>query len=314
MSIRLNIQDMVAGKIRCLTGDILALKFSPNFALDAAIVVVYSNAGGTYLTTGIHDMVSNPGFTNWTAIYGTPPEITTSGTGTSAKASQIISADLELPSNFSGQAPSFRRYYVSIDAPLNTAGIYRIDDNNSNWLMPATSSKRIASIAYFGTYSSGKLLAGEVLGNPCTATVMTWFTDAPTTCPGTCWYPSVKPPTGASGSDNCTGSGYGNTQVAWSPDGLTAYVGTASTATLIPVNWPTPYLTGRSLDESAFSVTRNNGQTWNQLSLIDTRINSFSDIAPSPDCSTVYLASTNNGTNCSGFDSVWRSQSYTYRI
>jgi len=62
-----------------------------------------------------------------------------------------------------------------------------------------------------------------------------------------------------------------------------------------------------SLDESAFSLTRNNGETWNQLSLIDTRINKLTDVAPSADCTTIYLASVNNAQACKGFDSIWRS-------
>ncbi len=289
-------------------GDVMALKLSPHYDKDATIVVVFSNANGTYLNAGIYDNSANT--TNWNTIYHIPPEVTTAGAGSSPKANQIISADLELPSDFSGQAPSFRRYYISTDAPVYNAGIYRFDDNTGYWLMPATNSKRIASITYYGTYTAGKLLAGEVLGNPCSATVMTWLTDAPITCPGTCWYQAVKPPTGAAGDTNCAGSGYGNAQIAWSPDGLTSYAGTASSAALVAgVNWPIPYLTGRNSDESAFSISRNNGQTWNQLSLIDTRINLFTDIAPSPDCSTVFLASTNNSTSCAGFDSVWRSKS-----
>ena len=60
-------------------------------------------------------------------------------------------------------------------------------------------NKSIYSIAYFGTYASGKLLAGERMGFPCTATVPTWFTDSPTTCPIPCWYPALKPTTGAAG-------------------------------------------------------------------------------------------------------------------
>jgi hypothetical protein len=205
-----------------------------------------------------------------------------------------------------------RRYYISIDDAGITgkAGIYRFDYTIGYWLMPITSTKRISSIAYYGTYASGKLLAGEVLGNPCSATVMTWFTDAPTTCPIPCWYPALKPPTGAAGTNNCTGSGYGNAQVAWAPDGSIAYVATASSASLVAgVNWPNPYLTGEDLDESAFSLSRNNAETWNQLSLIDTRISLLVDIAPTPDCSTTYVASVSDNVNCSGFDSVWRSQS-----
>jgi hypothetical protein len=290
-------------------GDIIALKFSPSYKIDATIAIVYSDTSGSYLNFGIHDPVNNT--TDWNIVYGgSPLEITTGGTGTSPTANQIITADLELTSDFSSQAPALRRCYVSIDAPTINSGIYRFDNTIGYWLMPTTANKRVSSIAYYGTYASGKLLAGEVLGNPCSATVMTWFTDSPTTCPIPCWYPAMKPPTGAAGTDNCTGSGYGNAQVAWSPDGSTAYIGTASSAALVAgVNWPTPYLIGEDLDESAFSLSRNNGETWNQLALIDTRISQFTDIAPAPDCKTIYLASVSDNINCSGFDSIWRSQS-----
>ncbi len=292
------------------SGDILSLKFSPNYVNDASISIVYSNTAGTYLNAGIHDLRENT--TDWTTVYnGYPPEVTTGAPGTSPKADQIIGANLEMPFDFSGQALSLRRYYVSTDdaGATGNAGIYRIDGNVIYQLMSATAIKRISSIAYYGNYASGKLLAGEVLGNPCTAKVMTWFTDSPTTCPVPCWYPAMKPPTGAAGTDNCTGSGYGNAQVIWSPDGSTAFAATASTAALVPgSNWPIPYLTGEDLDESAFSLSPNNGETWNQLALIDTRISRLVDIAPSPDCSAVYLASVSDNVNCSGFDSVWRSQ------
>ncbi len=290
-------------------GDIMALEFSPNYKSDPTIAVVYSDASGSYLNYGIHDLANNT--TDWTTIYGgSPPEVTTGNAGTSPRANQIITADLELTSDFLGQAPVLRRCYISIDAPTPTSGIYRFDNTVSYWLMPTTATRRISSIAYHGTYTSGKLLAGEVLGNPCSATVMTWFTDSPTTCPIPCWYPAMKLPTGAAGIDNCAGSGYGNAQVAWSPDGSTAYVGTASSTDLVAgVNWPIPYLSGEDLDESAFSLSRNNGETWNQLALIDTRISQFIDIAPAPDCTTVYLASVSDNISCSGFDSVWRSQS-----
>ena len=64
-------------------------------------------------------------------------------------------------------------------------GIYRIDDNVVYTLMDNTNmpGKAIYSIAYWGTYASGKLLAGEMLGYTCTATVPVWFTDSPTVCP-----------------------------------------------------------------------------------------------------------------------------------
>ena len=100
--------------------------------------------------------------------------------------------------------------------------------------------RRIGDIAYYGTYASGKLIAGEVIGDCCTATVMTWFTDSPTTCPIPCWYPALKPPTGAAGHDlcwndpalvpgDCCAPGdreYGNALVEWLADGTLAYSAT----------------------------------------------------------------------------------------
>ena len=293
-------------------GDVLALKFSPNYDSDATIAIVYADTTGTYLNLGIHDLHANT--TDWAIVYGgSPPEVAITP-GASPKSNQIISADLQLPLDFSGQALSLRRCYISTDdgGVTGNGGIYRIDDTVAYQLMSATTTRRISSIACFGNYASDKLLAGEILGDPCSASVPTWFTDSPTTCPIPCWYPAMKPLTGAAGTDDCTGSGYGygNTKVAWSPDGSTAYAGTASSDVLMPgAGWPLPYLTGQDLDESAFSITRNNGETWNQLALIDTKISRLVDIAPSPDCSNVYLASVSENIGCSGFDSVWRSQS-----
>ena len=94
-------------------------------------------------------------------------------------------------------------------------GIYRIDDTTIYVLMDTTATvdKSIYSIAYFGTYASGKLLAGERMGFPCTATVPTWFTDSPTTCPIPCWYPALKPTTGAANQGTCAiGSQNGSAQ------------------------------------------------------------------------------------------------------
>ncbi len=281
-------------------GDVLSLKFSPGYRTDSSIAVLYTNAAGTFFNVGIRDLNANT--TNWNAIYaGGPPEITTGGAGTSPKANQIITGDVDLPADFSGQAPSLCRAYISLDASGGNAGIYRLDNNIVYWLMTATSSKRISSISYFGTYASGKLLAGEVLGDPVRATVMTWFTDAPNTCPATCWYPAEKPPTGAGTS------GYGNAQVAWTPDGSRAYCGTSSA--LLNTPWPSGYLNGVALDESAFSISRDNGRLWDQLSLIDTHISFLSDVAVAADSNTIYLASIN--TEGASLDSIWRSTGQT---
>ncbi|MDD5313063.1 MAG: hypothetical protein PHO26_08530 [Dehalococcoidia bacterium] len=282
-----------------LAGDVFALKFSPNYRTDSSISVVYGTLAGTFFNVGIRDPNTNT--TNWNTVYGgNPPEITAAGAGTSPLANQVITADLELPLDFSGQAPSLCRAFISIDATGGNPGVYRIDNNIVYQLMAASGNKRISSIAYFGTYAMGKLLCGEVRGDPARATVMTWFTDAPNTCPATCWYPAEKPPTGAGTS------GYGNAQVLWSPDGSLAYCGTSSALLNAPGAWPAGYANIVPLDESAFSISRDSGRTWNQLSLIDTRIDSLGDVVVSEDSSIMYLASINT-TGATNFDSIWRS-------
>jgi len=279
------------------TGDVLALKFSPNYRADAGLVTVSTNATGTYINIGIHDMAANT--TNW-GTWG-PVEVTTASVGNSPTVAQVITADLELPADFSSQAPSLRRMYVSLDAPTANAGIYRFDDTTGYLLMPTAFPLRISSIAHYGTYGSGKLLAGEVQGKPDSATVMAWFTDAPITCPGTCWYQTEKAPTGGGNS------GFANAQVIWSPDGSRAYCATSSAVLNNPADWPGGYSTGTTLDESALSLSRDNGRTWNQLSLIDTEISFLSDVAATPASDIIYLTSVNSHAGINNFDSIWRT-------
>jgi hypothetical protein len=304
----MNSQRMFSWASQGLNADVMSLKFSPCYPDDNTMIVVFSNMLGTYLNAGVRDIVANA--TDWSAIYRQGPlEITVKDAGGSPKANQIISADLSLPYSYTGQVSTDRRCFISVDCPLASAGIYRFDDSVGYRLMIATQFKRISSIAYYGNSSSGKLLAGEVLGAVCTASVMTWFTDSPFACVIPCWYPAVKPPTGGAGVVNCTGPTYGNARVEWSRDGSIAFTGTSSSGNLTAgVNWAVAYLVGRALDESAFSQSINNGKTWAQLSLIDTRISRLIDIAPAPDCSKTYLASINEGAGCSGFDSVWLSK------
>jgi hypothetical protein len=75
------------------------------------------------------------------------------------------------------------------------------------------------------------------------------------------------------------------------------------------------YDDGTPLDESAFSVSRDDGVSFNQIGLIDTDIDYLSDVAVCPDCSTIYLSTISNwwepcagcGEGYSDCDSVWRS-------
>ncbi len=304
----------------------VAIKFSPTYKGDSSVALVYTTTGagilpvsGTFFNVAYCDLSLNttgryayadPGIKLWnvsTANVGSPTIAT------------LNNASLQLPSDFSGQSSSLRRAYVSLDAygfkPATQDGIYRIDDTTVYVLMDNTSTpdKSIYSIAYFGTYASGKLLAGERFGYACTATVPTWFTDSPTTCPIPCWYPALKPTTGAanvvcSSAKNGTGAAI----VAWNADGSLGYVSTGTFACATAAVWYTPLL-GSPVpnDESAFAISRSNGETWNQLVLINTTIDWFNDVAVAPDCTTIYLASANRNLGfsnaCNAFDSVWRA-------
>jgi hypothetical protein len=59
-----------------------------------------------------------------------------------------------------------------------------------------------------------------------------------------------------------------------------------------------------SYDEGAWSVSFDDGDTWNQLSLVDTWIDYISDVAVSPDCNKTMLVTVNLKNGC-GCDSVW---------
>ena len=319
-------------------GDFYAVKFSPSYASDASLAVVFANGVGTYYNVSLRDIDTNTHHMWALANVLLPP----ASVATSAVITNLNKVDLELPSDFSGQAASLRRAYISLDtyidginAKTGWDGILRVDNSSVYVLMDtfAELSKSIYSISYFGTYASGKLLAGERMGWPCTAEVMTWFTDSPTTCPIPCWYPALKPTTGAAGRTCSTiQDGIGAALVGWKADGQLAFAATGSHAITTQATWfstatswlpwwnnhalPPFWLAALGfngslviLDESAFGISRNNGETWNQIALIDTRITRFTDIAPSADCKTIYLASVNENTLCSGFDSVWRTSS-----
>jgi hypothetical protein len=312
--------------------DFFAVKFSPFYASDSSLAVVFSDnvtytactyidpithevktngtQGATFYNVAVRDIDQNA-TSNW--AFATPGvEVKGSGAqGASPGSLQLNKATLQLPSDFSGQTASLRRAYISLDAfgsdnrtSCSRDGIFRIDDTTVSTLMDTSQipDKAIYSIAYFGTYSTGKLMAGERMGYPCTATVPTWFTDSPTNCAGGCWYPALKPATGAACMAYCNSldgtchaqGGIGACIVGWSPHGDLAYAATGSQACTTGRYWYSSLLADPAVnDESALSISRDDGETWNQISLIDTTITKFTDVAPSPDGKTVYLASVN---------------------
>jgi hypothetical protein len=280
-------------------GEVSAIAYSPTYSTDKTIIVVASTSSSdvapayqsqTWLCLGKRDTTAvRTAQWNATVFTGYPVAIGTSlypsagdGTGVS-----WISSSLALPSNYSSSDTDLMRVFVSYnrepDAVPANDDVYRIDNTDVYRLnasgSPSPSTINISSITYSGTTTSGKLLAGDVspsglftaqvrrTGNP--------FSILPT---GASWLTASLPP-----------SGPGNAKVSWSSDGSSVYCGTGQNP-------------GVGLDESAFSISSDGGDNWQQISLIDTILR-LADIAITPDSKTLFITTS----NLFGPEGVWRS-------
>jgi len=283
--------------------DVTSVRFSPDYDSDKTILVIASDAEKTYLCTGIRNTGENS--TDWEETD--PPKVEISeSSGDSPGENEIIFSDVALPSDYSGDEPESRIVYAAYSSNTTADDVYRIEDTDVFRLDVNRGSKvSIASIAYYGTCSGGTLLAGEVLAETNSANALIHICFNPEDNRPD-WEEPTKPPTGGAVS------GPANAQIAWSNDGEMAYCGTSTNHVTDASEWKDmdvssshPWF-GASFDESAFSRSEDDGDTWNQLSLIDTNMGHLCDYALSADYTTLYLASAS-----SGFDSMWRSESET---
>ena len=232
--------------------DVFAIEFSPAFTGDGTILAVVAsgpnaNTGDTFLYAGNRDLSSNTCI--WNQFPGYPVEICQTGLDTPG--TPLTYADLALPADYQGSTVSQRHVYTcwtddlpgSTPAGSNNDDVYRIDDAICYPLQ--VQPDIICSLAHYGFYRQGKLLAGaltsKVINYPGSQVYLTL--NPQSTFPD--WQHSKKPPSGR------------NAQVAWSPDGQIAYCGTSTVG-------------GAKYDQSAFSRSTDNGLTWNQIGLIDT--------------------------------------------
>jgi len=158
----------------------------------------------------------------------------------------------------------------------------------------------LTNISYHGTIAEGEAIAG-VLGDggmaynggrpdltelftTCCEGVQVYRNDGIRNMDICCerWHDACKPPTGVAAM-------------------AVTYVGDDKAYAVALMGIP-PY------DEGAWSVTFDDGDSWNQLSLIDTDIDYLSDVAVSPDCNKTMLVSVNiddeKSEDCY-CDSVW---------
>ncbi|MBN2187127.1 MAG: exo-alpha-sialidase [Dehalococcoidia bacterium] len=275
-----------------LNMDVSSIMFSSNYDEDGVILAIASDTAGTYLCTR-HKIGDE-----WIDVI---PPIEIEESESSPAEGEIIVSDLALPSaNYGKQAEwiAYVAYYSATEAD----DVYRIkhgagaeDAQVSRLDIKGGDKVSIASI----DYGAGKLAVGEIFGEEGSANASIYICSNPEEgFPD--WEKPSEPPTGGAFS------GRANAQVIWSSGGAVVYCGTSSNQVTSASEWALPiYWSGQSLDESAFSISEDGGDTWNQLSLIDTEMTSLSDYALSSDVGTLYLASINR----SGFDSLWRSES-----
>ncbi|MGD0780439.1 MAG: hypothetical protein ABR954_06670 [Dehalococcoidales bacterium] len=279
-------------------GEVSAIAYSPSYSRDKTIIVVASTSDSdvdagppvdyrsqTWLCLGYRD--TDVGTTQWNnAVFtGYPVAIGTLPSGGDGTGVSSISSSIALPSNYSTSSTALMKLFVGYNRDPDTAfandvylindtTVRRLDASNSGTTPP--SAINISSIAYYGTTTSGKLLAGDE--NPFTSfNVQVRRTANPFDVFPT-WVLASLPP-----------SGPGNSKVSWSSDGNSAYCGTGQ-------------LPGVGLDESAFSISTDGGDNWQQISLIDT-ILKLADIAVTPDSKTLFLTSY----SAFGPEGVWRS-------
>jgi len=246
-------QDMSTGAIGWSNADIFAIEYSPGFAVDGTLLAIAAtgplpNTDDTSLYMGTRDLGGNT--TIWNNSSGYPVEISQSGQDTPG--TPLTYADIALPADYTGTSPASRHVYACwSDNPPGAAtsgnpndDVYRLDDTVCYRLLVRTDV--ICSLAHYGMFSRGKLLAGAVKASTVSLFhgPQVYFTSNPHS-PYPAWQNSQKPPTGPA-----------QARVGWSADGRVAYCGTSAPA-------------GGSGDQSAFSVSTNNGFTWNQIGLID---------------------------------------------
>jgi hypothetical protein len=226
--------------------DVFALKYSPSFGSDGNLLAVVASTGDTFLYIGIRDLATSA--IQWNTYSGYPLKTCVAGQDTPG--TPLTYADIALPTDYAGGSSlthifvSWSNHAAGSSLPSNaTDDVYRIDNTMVYRLQ--IRPYIICSLAYYGSFSRGKLLAGAAgTSVQSRISVPVYFTANPQS-PYPSWLPSQKPPTGPS-----------NARVGWSTDGTTAYCGTGAYSTTIG-------------DQSSFSRSINNGLTWNQTGLID---------------------------------------------
>ena len=281
--------DITTGGVDVHSVAVTEVAFAPSYPTDYTVLVISHSASATYLQSGSWgkgpawnddadfapavEVIDDPGMWDGTN-YGAMLNLKGGAVG------------LCLPRDYEGRRSNKRYAWVYVDQTDGDGVIYRVKDGSSVEIdTQIEDNPYLGSLSFMGTIDEGKAIAGlvgkgAIAFTKCCDGVQVYRVD---TCGGMqicCpdyWKEACKPPTG-------------NLAAGVSYVGLNKAVGMVQSA--------------GGYDESAFSVSYDDGDTWNQISLIDTHIDLLSDVAKSPDCNKTLLVSINGETGCA-CDSVW---------
>jgi len=207
-------------------------------------------------------------------------------------------AGLTTPLDYSGRNSDSRQLWVWVNYEITGetyATIYRVKNESVNPLGWQVEDEELwlTNVDYLGYISEGKAIAG-VGGDgegdyaECCKGVDVYRNDNIVGMDICCydWEAACKPPTG---------------RAAMAAFYVSDDPATSKAYAVAIRDHDTEYY-----DEGAWSVSFDDGDVWNQLSLIDTLIDYLSDVAVSPDCNKTMLVSVNlEGEIGCGCDSVW---------
>jgi len=280
---------------------VTTVAFAPSWLADKTVLAVSHTANATYLQSGTWGNKKV-----WNAAAGFEAAVLVSDNPSIWSLVQGSAAGLALPTDYEGRHSNTRYAWVYVDRNDGDGVIYKVQNGAVNEVTQQISGNLLlASLSYLGSIDSGKAIAG-LLGDGTLASLMTgtdcgdgvqvYRNDGITEMDICCerWSDACKPPTG--------------TMLA-----LVSYVLPNKAYALVSGDAENPF----GFDESAFSFSLDDGDTWNQLGLVDTYIDYLSDVAKSPNCNKTWVVSVNlgeqmmdagqgagNGRDCE-CDSVW---------
>jgi photosystem II stability/assembly factor-like uncharacterized protein len=251
--------------------DVYAVAFSPDYTSNPQLVAVMTDETDTFTASKIGD-------SGWSAFIG-DARLNKDNSGPHTSVAVANSAAIAFSSDYDAEAASGNNvYFIAIDTGTGDGDVYKISCARAPYSSIAIdlnigSDYGLSNLDVTGLAACGDTPGVALLAGTADSAQTYLSTDG-----GSSWTKSRKEPTGES-----------RTYVLMAPDFNDT--GIAFTAT-----------SGHS---SALSISRDNGETWNQLSLIDTAISTIVGLAPSPHYiqdNTLFMLTFGSG------HSLWRSQ------